>query len=123
MVDTQLDAMGFMDFSRSQPGSGMSKTAQVRKMTNLLQQRAQIKGSSIFSVQDMKDIARVIKSYFYSFIRGNVSVDFKNKRNLIRQNNIVQYALYTMFYDRMSVIFLLKYTETKRGGILSLSMW
>ena len=97
MVDTQLDAMGFMDFSRSQHGSGMSKTAQVRKMTNLLQQRAQIKGSSIFSVQDMKDIARVIKS-LYSFIRGLASADFKNKRNLIRQNNIVQYG-------RMSVIF------------------
>ena len=60
MIDTQLDGMGFMDFSRSQHGSGMSKIAQVRKMVNLLQERAQLKCSSIFSVQEMKDIARVI---------------------------------------------------------------
>ena len=66
MIDTQLDGMGLMDFSRSQHGSGMSKGPLVKKMVNLLQKRAEQKKSSYFQVQEMKQIARVSKIQFFS---------------------------------------------------------
>ena len=68
MIDTQLDGMGFMDFSRSQHGSGMSKTAQVKKMVNLLQRRAEQKNCPLFQVQEMKQIARVSTEHRIGFI-------------------------------------------------------
>ncbi|XP_072024490.1 DNA helicase MCM8-like [Amphiura filiformis] len=58
MVDTYSDEFGILDFQRSQHGSGMSSRSQAKKFVALLNQVAERTYNSIFTVQQMREIAR-----------------------------------------------------------------
>ena len=59
MIDTYTDGMGFLDFQRSQHGSGMSSRSQAKKFIALLQRTSDRTYNTLFSVQEMRQIAKV----------------------------------------------------------------
>lgn len=58
MIDTFSDQFGGIDFSRSQHGSGMSTKNQAKKFISALQRRAELQSRSVFSVQELKEVAQ-----------------------------------------------------------------
>ncbi len=59
MIDTYTDGMGFLDFQRSQHGSGMSSKSQAKKFIALLQRMSERTYNTLFSIQEMRQIAKV----------------------------------------------------------------
>lgn len=71
MVDTLSDGFGSVDFQRSQNGSGMSSRNQGKRFISALQKRAEVQTRSLFSVQELKEVAELagIKvSDFHGFL-------------------------------------------------------
>ncbi|XP_021920496.1 DNA helicase MCM8 isoform X1 [Zootermopsis nevadensis] len=71
LVDTLSDGFGCVDFQRSQNGSGMSSRNQGKRFITALQQRANAQSRSVFSVQELKEVAelaRIKVSDFYGFL-------------------------------------------------------
>lgn len=60
MKETYSDEFGLLDFRRSQHGSGMSARSGPKKFISLLQQRAEHTYNSLFTVQEMKQLAQEI---------------------------------------------------------------
>ena len=60
MVDTYTDQFGGLDFKRSQHGSGMSGRSQPKRFIAALQRMAERTYNSIFTVQQMRQIAKVV---------------------------------------------------------------
>ncbi|XP_071834989.1 DNA helicase MCM8-like isoform X2 [Apostichopus japonicus] len=58
MVDTYSDQFGFLDFQRSQHGSGMSSRSQAKKFISLLNSVAERTYNNIFTIQQMREIAK-----------------------------------------------------------------
>ncbi|XP_038074651.1 DNA helicase MCM8-like [Patiria miniata] len=58
MIDTYSDEFGFLDFQRSQHGSGMSSRSKAKRFIAVLNRVAEQTYNSLFSVQQMRDIAR-----------------------------------------------------------------
>lgn len=63
MVDTFSDQFGGLDFKRSQHGSGMSGRSQPKKFIAALQRISDQTYNSIFTIQQMQQIAKVNNSY------------------------------------------------------------
>ncbi|KAK2158883.1 hypothetical protein LSH36_162g05033 [Paralvinella palmiformis] len=61
MIDTYSDECGLLDFSRSQHGSGMSKKGKVKKLVALLQRESEKTYNSLFTVQEIRQIAQDAK--------------------------------------------------------------
>ena len=59
MYDTFSDELGLLDFQRSEHGSGMSQRNQAKRLVAELSRVSEHQGSSTFTVQQMKDIAKV----------------------------------------------------------------
>ena len=59
MYDTFSDELGLLDFQRSEHGSGMSQRSQAKRLVAELGRVSQHQGSTMFTVQQMKDIAKV----------------------------------------------------------------
>ena len=58
MVDTYTDGRGSLDFSRCHAGSGMSNRSAAKKFVPVLQRTYERRDfNSLFTVQDMRDIA------------------------------------------------------------------
>jgi DNA helicase MCM8 len=71
MVDTLSDGYGSVDFRRSQNGSGTSTKNQGKWFITALQRRADIQSRSVFSVQEMKEVAEIAGiqvTDFYGFL-------------------------------------------------------
>ncbi|XP_064405107.1 DNA helicase MCM8-like [Halichondria panicea] len=60
MFDTFSDQFGMVDFQRSQHGSGMSHRAKAKKYINELTHEAEINASSLFTTQQLRDVAKRI---------------------------------------------------------------
>ncbi|XP_071961751.1 DNA helicase MCM8-like [Antedon mediterranea] len=58
MIDTFSDEFGFMDFARSQHGSGMSTKSQAKKFISLLNKVAERTCNKNFTVQQMRALAK-----------------------------------------------------------------
>ncbi|KAJ9579973.1 hypothetical protein L9F63_004356 [Diploptera punctata] len=58
MVDTLSDGFGGLDFNRSLNGSGMSSRNQGKRFISALQRRAEVQTRSVFSVDELKEVAR-----------------------------------------------------------------
>lgn len=58
MIDTYTDEFGQLDFQRSQHGSGMSSKSQAKRLIGLLQRRAEQTCNSLFSAQEIRQIAK-----------------------------------------------------------------
>ncbi|XP_064623313.1 DNA helicase MCM8-like [Lineus longissimus] len=58
MMDTFSNEFGFLDFQRSQHGSGMSSKSQAKKFVSVLQKIAEQTYNSLFAVQQMRQIAQ-----------------------------------------------------------------
>ena len=59
MYDTFSDELGLLDFERSEHGSGMSQRSQAKRLVAELGRVSRHQGSPMFTVQQMKDIAKV----------------------------------------------------------------
>ena len=59
MYDTYSDEYGFIDFRRSQHGSGMSQKSQAKCYVAELDRIAKENDSALFNVTQLKDIAKV----------------------------------------------------------------
>lgn len=57
MVDTFMDSFGFLDFQRSQHGSGMSSRSQAKRLIAQMQRITEQTCNSLFTVQEMRQIA------------------------------------------------------------------
>ncbi|KAJ8045687.1 DNA helicase MCM8 [Holothuria leucospilota] len=57
MIDTYSDQFGFLDFQRSQHGSGMSSRSQAKRFISILNGVAERTYNNIFTVQQMREIA------------------------------------------------------------------
>nr|CAD7399794.1 unnamed protein product [Timema poppensis] len=71
LVDTLSDEFGHLDFNRSQHGSGISTKNQAKTFIAALQRRADGQSRSVFSVQEMKEVANmagVQVTDFFSFL-------------------------------------------------------
>ena len=60
MVDTYTDQFGGLDFKRSQHGSGMSGRSQPKRFIGALQRVSEQTYNSIFTIQQMRQIAKVM---------------------------------------------------------------
>ncbi|XP_070576847.1 DNA helicase MCM8-like [Ptychodera flava] len=58
MVDTYSDEFGLLDFQRSQHGSGMSSRSQAKKFIAVLNRMSEQTYNSLFTVQQMRQIAK-----------------------------------------------------------------
>lgn len=58
MVDTYTDQFGGLDFKRSQHGSGMSGRSQPKRFIAALQKVSEQTYNSIFTMQQMRQIAK-----------------------------------------------------------------
>ncbi|CAH1792022.1 unnamed protein product [Owenia fusiformis] len=58
MMDTFSNELGFLDFQRSQHGSGMSSRSQAKKFIAVLQRVSEQTYNSLFTVQQMRQIAQ-----------------------------------------------------------------
>ncbi|XP_029642907.2 DNA helicase MCM8 [Octopus sinensis] len=67
MKETYSDEFGMLDFRRSQHGSGMSSRSQHKKFISLLQRKAEKTYNSIFTVQEMKDLAKELNLQMIDF--------------------------------------------------------
>ncbi|PSN44603.1 DNA helicase MCM8 [Blattella germanica] len=61
MVDTLSDGFGCIDFNRSLNGCGMSSRNQGKRFISALQHRADAQSRSIFSVDELKEIAKLAR--------------------------------------------------------------
>lgn len=71
MVDTLSDGYGSVDFRRSQNGSGTSTKNQGKRFIAALQRRADAQSRSVFSVEEMKEVAQLAGiqvTDFYGFL-------------------------------------------------------
>ncbi|XP_023713676.1 DNA helicase MCM8 isoform X1 [Cryptotermes secundus] len=71
MVDTLSDGIGTVDFQRSQNGSGTSSRNQGKIFITALQQRAEAQCRSVFSIQELKEVAQLTRikvSDFHGFL-------------------------------------------------------
>ncbi|XP_049789773.1 DNA helicase MCM8-like isoform X1 [Schistocerca nitens] len=59
LVDTMSDSFGTLHFQRSQNGSGMSSKSKAKKFIMALQRQAEVQSRSVFSVQELKEIAKL----------------------------------------------------------------
>ena len=78
MVDTYSDQFGGLDFRRSQHGSGMSGRSQPKKFVAALQRISDQTYNSIFTIQQMQQIAKV-KLYDY-IIKKQVYFEWQHGR-------------------------------------------
>jgi len=66
MYDTYSDEYGFLDFQRSQHGSGMSQKSQAKRFVSELNRVSDNTGNSLFNVSQLRDIAKVNTSFVYN---------------------------------------------------------
>ena len=59
MQHTYSDEYGFLDYSRSHNGSGMSQKAQAKHFVSELSRLAERNGDSTFSLSQLRDITQV----------------------------------------------------------------
>ncbi|XP_063243461.1 DNA helicase MCM8 [Bacillus rossius redtenbacheri] len=59
LVDTLSDEFGRLDFRRSQHGSGSSSHGQAKRFVTFLHRRADTLSRSVFSVEELKEVAQV----------------------------------------------------------------
>ena len=86
MVDTVTDQVGVLDFSRSQMGSGMSGRGAAKKFVQVLQRQADIQKKSVFSVEEMKNLANMARiSVSGSF--GDFLLSLNNQGFLIKKSS------------------------------------
>ncbi|XP_006822145.1 DNA helicase MCM8-like [Saccoglossus kowalevskii] len=93
MVDTYSDELGLLDFQRSQHGSGMSSRSQAKKFIAALSRIAEQTYNSLFTVQQMRQIARdasIMVGDFEDFIAS-----LNNQSYLLKKGPRV-YQLQTM---------------------------
>ena len=60
MIDTYSDQFGFLDFSRSQHGSGMSTKSAAKRFVSALQRTYERNFNALFTVQDLREMASQI---------------------------------------------------------------
>ena len=58
MMDTYSDELGFLDFTRSQHGSGMSSRSQSKKFVAALQRVYEQTYNALFTAQELRQIAQ-----------------------------------------------------------------
>ena len=86
MVDTVTDQVGVLDFSRSQMGSGMSGRGAAKKFVQVLQRQAEVQKKSVFSVEEMKNLANMARiSVSGSF--GDFLLSLNNQGFLIKKSS------------------------------------
>ncbi|KAJ8894051.1 hypothetical protein PR048_006661 [Dryococelus australis] len=67
LVDTLSDEFGRLDFQRSQHGSGNSSRGQAKRFVTFLQQHADALSRSVFSVEELKEVAQVANIHVQDF--------------------------------------------------------
>ncbi|XP_071552427.1 DNA helicase MCM8-like [Panulirus ornatus] len=67
MMDTFSDEFGLLDFQRSQHGSGSSNRAQMKKFVATLQRMSDSTYKSIFSIDEMRQLARQANIHIRDF--------------------------------------------------------
>ncbi|XP_041352396.1 LOW QUALITY PROTEIN: DNA helicase MCM8-like [Gigantopelta aegis] len=92
MVDTYSDQYGWIDFKRSQHGSGMSGRSQPKRFIAALKKVAEQTYNSIFTIQQMRQIAKDISLQLQDF-EGFVS-SLNNQGYLLKKGSKV-YQLQT----------------------------
>ncbi|XP_076463609.1 DNA helicase MCM8-like [Babylonia areolata] len=95
MLDVFSDQFGLLDFQRSQHGSGMSGRSQPKKFVAALQRVAEQTYNSIFTVQQMRQIAKDIGLHILDF-EGFIS-SLNNQGFLLKKGAKV-YQLQTFGY-------------------------
>ncbi|CAB3979134.1 DNA helicase MCM8-like [Paramuricea clavata] len=83
LVDTYSDGMGNLDFRRSQNGSGMSRNAQAKRFVAELERISELEYNSLFTIDQMKQIAKDLKlgiSGFDDFIYSLNNQNFLLKK-------------------------------------------
>ena len=66
MYDTYSDEYGFLDFQRSQHGSGMSQKSQAKRFVSELNRISDNTGNSLFNTSQLRDIAKVNNRCMYA---------------------------------------------------------
>ncbi|XP_033102816.1 DNA helicase MCM8-like [Anneissia japonica] len=80
MIDTFSDEFGFMDFARSQHGSGMSTKSQAKKFIAVMNKLAERTCNNTFTVQQMRTLAK----------ETNINVpDFENFISSLNNQNFL----------------------------------
>lgn len=92
MIDTYSDEFGSLDFQRSQHGSGTSSKSQMKKFVSALQRMADAQYKSIFSFDEMREIAKQAKLDIRNF--GDFVSSLNLQGYLIKKGNKV-YQLIT----------------------------
>ncbi|XP_060580099.1 DNA helicase MCM8-like [Ruditapes philippinarum] len=95
MVDTYSDQFGGLDFRRSQHGSGMSGRSQPKKFVAALQRISDQTYNSIFTVQQMQQIAKELGMNILDF--GTFIASLNNQGFLLKKGPKV-YQLQTTDY-------------------------
>ncbi|GAB6026064.1 DNA replication licensing factor mcm8 [Chamberlinius hualienensis] len=90
MMDTYSDEHGFLDFTRSQNGSGMSNRSMTMKLFQVLTKEAKRTNNSLFTVQSIRDIT---KEYNLQVTDLNVLLDSLNQHNYLLQKGPRIYQL------------------------------
>jgi len=95
MVDTFSDQIGVLDFSRSQMGSGMSSRGAGKKFIQALQRQADRLQKNVFTVDEMKTIAKMVNISVPNFMDFVFSLN--NQGFLIKKSAKI-YQLMTADY-------------------------
>ena len=95
MVDTFSDQIGVLDFSRSQMGSGMSSRGAGKKFIQALQRQADRLQKNVFTVDEMKTIAKMVNISVPNFMDFVFSLN--NQGFLIKKSSKI-YQLMTADY-------------------------
>jgi len=95
MVDTFSDQIGVLDFSRSQMGSGMSSRGAGKKFIQALQRQADSLQKNVFTVDEMKTIAKMVNISVPNFMDFVFSLN--NQGFLIKKSAKI-YQLMTADY-------------------------
>ncbi|XP_065834436.1 DNA helicase MCM8-like [Oscarella lobularis] len=92
MMDTYSDALGIVDFQRSQHGSGMSKRGQAKRFIAELEKIAANTFKSLFSIAQMRQIAKDIGIKVVNF---DGFIESLNNQNFLLQKGPRLYQLQT----------------------------
>ncbi|XP_072163403.1 DNA helicase MCM8-like [Diadema setosum] len=95
MIDTYSDQFGFLDFQRSQHGSGMSSKSQAKKFVAILNRVAERTYNNIFTVQQMRELAKEVHIQVSDF-EGFVS-SLNNQNYLLKKGPRVYQLQTTSF--------------------------
>lgn len=95
MKETYSDEFGLLDFRRSQHGSGMSGRSGPKKFIGVLQRRAEQTYNSLFTVQEMKQLAQEVGIPTMNF--ENFLSSLNNQGYLLKKGPKV-YQLQTVDY-------------------------